>query len=175
VLPQIPIGWRILDDVYVSAIWLGGVRVLSEALAALASTGGTALITAMVTDGWEGVRTRFARLLGRGDTAETETVAARLEQSKALLATLSGGELERARAEQAIAWRTRLEDLLEHDPAAAGTLRTLVAEIKAQAVESRGRVEQHATAHDQAQQVVQGHGVQNVSFGAQRGSDASQR
>ena len=62
--------------------------MLSEALTALASTGGTALITAMVTDGWEGVRTRFARLLARGDTADTETVAARLERSRTLLATV---------------------------------------------------------------------------------------
>jgi hypothetical protein len=144
--------------------------MLSEALTALASTGGTALITAMVTDGWEGVRARFARLLARGDTAETETVAARLERSRTLLATMSGGELERAKAEQVIAWRVRLEDLLEQDPDAAETLRTLVAEIQTQAVWSGGRVEQHATAHDQAQQVVQGHGVQNVNFGGPRDS-----
>jgi hypothetical protein len=142
--------------------------MLSEALTTLASTGGTALITAMVTDGWEGVRTRFARLLARGDTAETETVAARLERSRTLLATASGEELERAKAEQVIAWRARLEDLLEQDPDAAQTLRTLVTEI--QVVRSGGRVEQHATAHDQAQQVVQGHGVQNVNFGGPRDS-----
>jgi hypothetical protein len=149
--------------------------VLSEALAALAATGGTALVTAMVTDGWEAVRTRFARLLGRGDSKETETAAAQLERSRALLAPLSGAELERARAEQMIAWRARLEDLLERDPAAAEKLRTLVAEVQTQVVRSGGRVEQHATAHDQAQQAVQGHGVQNVSFGGQHGSDTSQK
>ena len=30
--------------------------MLTEALTVLASTGGTALVTAVVTDGWEGVR-----------------------------------------------------------------------------------------------------------------------
>jgi hypothetical protein len=149
--------------------------MLTEALAALAATGGTALVTAMVTDGWEAVRTRFARLLGRGETAETETVEARLERSRAQLATLSGAELERASAEQATAWQARFEDLLESDPAAAETLQNLVGEVQAQGVRSSGRVEQHATAHDQAQQAVQGHGVMNVSFGGQHGPDASQR
>jgi hypothetical protein len=36
-------------------------------------------------------------------------------------------------------------------------------------------VQQHAAAFDQAQQAVLGHGVQNVTFGGQRGPDASDR
>ena len=90
--------------------------MLTEALTALASTGGSALVTAMVTDSWEGVRARFARLFGRGDAKQAEAAAGRLEQSRAVLARLSGADLERARAEQEIIWRTRLGDLLEQDP-----------------------------------------------------------
>jgi hypothetical protein len=149
--------------------------MLAEALAALASTGSTALVTAMVTDGWEGVRSRFARLLGRGNAKETEAAAARLEQSRAGLAGLAGPGLERAQGEQEIAWRTRLADLLERDPGAAGELRALVAEVQAQVAGSAGRVEQHAAAFDQAQQAVQGHGVQNITFGGQGGPGASGR
>lgn len=149
--------------------------MLGEALVALASTGGSALVTAMVTDGWEGVRARFARLLGRGDAKETKTATAGLEQSRAVLARLSGPDLDRARAEQEIVWRTRLGDLLERDPGAEKELRALVAEVQAQVVGSAGRVEQHAAAFDQAQQAVQGHGVQNVTFGGQSGPGTSGR
>jgi hypothetical protein len=144
--------------------------MLTEALAALASAGGTALVTAMVTDGWERVKARFARLLGRGDVKQAEVAAGQLEQSRAVLTGLSGPDLDRARAEQEIIWRTRLGDLLEQDPAAEQELRPLVAEVQAQVISSAGRVEQHAAAFDQAQQAVQGHGVQNVTFGGQGGS-----
>ena len=149
--------------------------MLTEALTALASTGGTALVTAMVTDSWEGVKARFARLFGRGDARQAEAAAGRLEQSRAVLAGLSGPELDRARAEQEVIWRTRLGDLLEQEPAAEQELRALVAEVQAQVVGSAGRVEQHAAAFDQAQQAVQGHGVQNVTFGGQGGSGTSGR
>jgi hypothetical protein len=143
--------------------------MLTEALAALASTGGTALVTAMVTDGWEDVKGKFARLFGREKATEAEAAAARLEQSRAALTGLSGADLERARAEQEIVWRTWLGDLLEQDPAAEKELRTLVTEVQAQVAGSAGPVQQHAAAYDQAQQAVLGHGVQNVRFGDQHG------
>ena len=149
--------------------------MLTEALTALASTGGTALVTAMVTDGWEGSKARFARLFGRGDAKQTEDAAGRLEQSRAVLAGLSGPGLERARTEQEIAWRTRLGDLLEQDPGAETGVAGLVAEVQALVAGSAGQVEQHAAAFDQAQQAVQGHGVQNVTFGGQGGSGTSGR
>lgn len=142
---------------------------MTEALAGLASTGGTALVTAMVTDGWEDVKGGFARLFGRGKTGEAETAIARLEQSQAALAGLSGADLEQARAEQEVVWRTRLGDLLEKDPAAEKELRRLASEVQAQVAGSAGPVQQHAAAYDQAQQAVLGHGVQNVRFGDQHG------
>jgi hypothetical protein len=149
--------------------------MLTEALTALASTGGTALVTAMVTDGWEGVRARFARLFGRGDAKQAEAVAGRLDQSRAALAGLAGPDLERALAEQQVIWRARLGDLLEQDPAVEQEVRALVTEVRAQVTGSAGSVQQHAAAFDQAQQAVQGHGVQNVTFGGQGGSGASGR
>ncbi len=149
--------------------------MLPEALTALASVGGSALVTALVTDGWEGVKSRFARLLGRGDVKKTEAATASLEQSRVVLAGLSGPALEQARGEQEIVWRTRLGDLLEQDPSVESELRSLVAEVQAQVIGSAGRVEQHAAAFDYAQQAVQGHGVQNVTFGGQGGPDPSKR
>ena len=149
--------------------------MLTEALTALASTGGTALVTAMVTDSWEGVKARFARLFGRGDAGQAEVAAGRLEQSRAELTSLSGVDLERARVQQEIAWRTRLGDMLEQDPSVEQELRSLVAEVQVLVAGSAGRVEQHAAAFDQAQQAVQGHGVQNVTFGGQGGPGTSGR
>lgn len=147
--------------------------MLTETLTALASTGSTALVTAMVTDGWEGMKTRFARLFGRRDAKEAEVAADRLEQSRAALAMVSGPDLERVRSEHEIIWRTRIADLLEQDPAAEHELRALVAEVQAKTVGSVGRVEQHTVAFGQAQQAVQGFGVQNVTFGGQGGPTSS--
>ena len=139
--------------------------MLSEALVELASTGGTALVTAMVTDSWEGIKARFARLIGRGYTAEIETTEARLDQSRAALEGLTGPDLDRARVEQEIVWRTRLSDLLEKDASVEAVLRKLITETQSQVLRAGSGVEQHAAAFDQAQQAVLGHGVQNVRFG----------
>jgi hypothetical protein len=148
--------------------------VLEEALAALASTGGTALVTAMVTDSWEGIKVRVARMIGRGRPAEVEAVEARLEHSRVALEGLTGQDLERGRAEQQIVWRTRLSDMLELDPSLEAELRTLIAEIQAQTIGAAGRIEQRVAAFDKAQQAVQGQGVQNVSFGGQNGPGATE-
>jgi hypothetical protein len=139
--------------------------MLVVALAALAAAGGNALVSAMVSDSWEGVRGRFARLLGRGDPKATDEAAARLEDSRAVLAGRSGADLERARADLEIAWRTRLGDLLESHPEAEDELRAVVAE--AQVVGSAVHVQQHVTGSDQAQQAVLGQGVQTNTFGGQ--------
>ena len=92
-----------------------------------------------------------------------------MEQSRAALAGLAGADLEQARGEQEVVWRTRLGDLLEQDAAAEQELRRLVAAVQAQVAGSAGLVQQRAVAYDQAQQAVLGHGVQNVRFGDQHG------
>lgn len=139
--------------------------MLGEALATLASTGGTALVTAMVTDSWEGVRARFARVIGRGRQVEIEAAEVRLEQSRAALKGLTGSALERAQAEQEIVWRTRLSEILEQDPGVGDKLRALIAEVQVQMGGTVGRIEQNAKASDQAKVVMLGQGTQNVTFG----------
>ena len=127
----------------------------------------TVLVTAMTTDGWEGVRGRTARLLGRGDTRETELVLRHLEQSRSALAGLSGTDLDRVRGEQVVIWQTRLADLIERHPSAEEELRALAAEI-AQTITSASIFMQNATASGRAQQAVQGQGVQTSNFGVLR-------
>jgi hypothetical protein len=141
--------------------------MLGEAAAELAATGGTALVTAMVTDGWEAVKARLARLLGRGDAKEVDRAAARLDEGRALLAVLAGRELQQARKEQELAWRVRLGDLLERQPDAESELRSLLVEMEGRAGESAVSVEQHVTASGRAQQAVLGQGIQVNKFGGQ--------
>ena len=89
---------------------------MTEALMALAMSAGSHLVTAMAEDGWQELKVRVARLLGRGDPDEEDRQAARLERSREEVVGRSGAELEQARERQAAAWRTRFEDLLEDSP-----------------------------------------------------------
>jgi hypothetical protein len=134
---------------------------------ALIATAGSALVTAMVTDGWEGVGAKVARWFGQGDKKEVGTALERLDQSRAVLLAASGSDS--VRTEQEVIWRTRIEDLLERYPDAEEGLHGLVAEITAPAIVSAENIQQHATASGQAQQAVQGQGFMSVTFGNQRG------
>lgn len=139
--------------------------MITEALQALASAGSSALVTAMVNDGWESAKARFAHLLARGDATKAEAAARRLEQSREALVQVLGPDREHMRTEQQIEWQARLKRLLEQDPRVERELRTLIGQVQAQATASAGPVEQHAAAFDQAQQAFQGHGMQNITFG----------
>lgn len=103
--------------------------MLEEALAALAATGGSALVQAATTDAWEKAKSGFARLLGRGDKRRTEVIEGRLENTRAELVPLTGAGLTRAREVMAAEWTTRLRDTLEEDPDAAESLRVLLDEL----------------------------------------------
>lgn len=104
----------------------------------------------MVTDGWTQARDRVARFFSR-DGAEGNGGGAGPDASHLV------GELEQARAEVVAArragdeetagdvlteWRSRLRRRLAADPAAAGQLRSLLAELAAEGApdERRGTV-----------------------------------
>ncbi|MGX6600895.1 hypothetical protein ACWKSP_01980 [Micromonosporaceae bacterium Da 78-11] len=106
-----------------------GTRMLSEALVALATAGGTTLMAAAATDAWGTAKDGMARLLSRGHLGSVEVVEGRLEQSRVQLASLAGAELEQARQVQAQAWTVRLQDLLEEAPDAEDGLRRLLQEL----------------------------------------------
>ncbi|MES9602145.1 hypothetical protein [Actinomadura sp. NPDC000929] len=138
--------------------------MLNEALAGLAASAGTGLVSAMVTDGWQQARTRVARLLARGDAAEEERHEARLELARREVMEASGKQAEEVRRLQEWAWRTRFADLLEDEPEAQAPLRDLVAFLAEQAGPAAGIVQVNAQATDHAQQAVQGQGIQNNTF-----------
>src|ERR1700688_3364636 len=110
--------------------------MLAEALAALAATGGTAVIQAAGTDLWVTFRERVAGLLGRGHQRQTEAALEQLDQTAVMLEQAvtdseDEADVERVRTRLEIAWQTRFTDLLESlDPGereeAAERLRELV-------------------------------------------------
>ncbi|MFJ4691483.1 hypothetical protein [Streptomyces sp. NPDC088766] len=86
--------------------------MLTEALAALAAAGGTAVVQAAGTSLWEGTRSRVARLFGRGDAAREQTELDRLDRTAAAVAAASGPEVRRVGDQEAAVWRDRIRDLL---------------------------------------------------------------
>jgi hypothetical protein len=99
---------------------------------ALAQFAGQTVAQAAITDVWEAVRGRFARLLGRGDTRKTQVAEQWLAQTHQRLTAAAGSELEQAREGQAERWAGRFADLLDEDPSAEAELRALVEEVAAQ-------------------------------------------
>ncbi len=93
----------------------------------LAAMAAAALVQAMVTDGWEGVRHKVARLFGRGQP--DAAIERRLDMTRDQLNTATPGELEQVRAALAAQWETRFADLLTDHPDAEPQLAALVKEI----------------------------------------------
>lgn len=140
---------------------------LEAALAALAATGGSALVAAMATDAWDSIRAGFASLLGRGEPARVAILKDRLENARAELGRLDGADLLRARADQESLWCGELTDLLADQPHVAESLAELLDRVRTSLQSaSNPSVSQYAVASGDAQQVVQGHGIQSITFGA---------
>ena len=97
-----------------------------EVLVALAQFAGQTVAAAAITDVWEAVRGRFARLLGRGDARKTEVAERWLAQTREQLAAAApGAELNWAREAAAERWAGRFADLLDEDPGLEAELRAL--------------------------------------------------
>ena len=67
-----------------------------DVLVALAQFAGQTVAAAAVTDAWEAVRGRFARLLGRGDARQDRGRGAVAGADPQQLTAASGADLERA-------------------------------------------------------------------------------
>ena len=101
-----------------------------EVLLALAQFAGQTVAAAAITDVWESVRARFARLLGRGDARRTEAAERWLAQTREQLADAGPGAVVEARR-AAERWAGRFCDLLDEDPAVEAGLRALAVEVAA--------------------------------------------
>jgi hypothetical protein len=106
--------------------------VSGDVLVELAQFAGQTVTAAAITDAWEAVRGRFARLLGRGDSHKAEVAERWLAQTREQLAAAPGGDLERVREAQSERWTGRFADLLDEDPGVEAELRALVEEVATQ-------------------------------------------
>jgi hypothetical protein len=106
--------------------------VPGDVLTALAQFAGQTVAAAAITDMWETVRGRFARLLGRGDPRKTEVAGQWLTQTRDQVAAAAGSGLEQAQRAQAERWAGRFADLLDEDPGLEAELRALADEVAAQ-------------------------------------------
>jgi hypothetical protein len=98
-------------------------------LASLAVAGATALVTQMVTDGWEQARDRVVAFFTRGREGEGEVVQAELEESRAELVAAREANDEEMAADVQAEWRARLRRTLRADPSAAAELQALLDEL----------------------------------------------
>lgn len=94
-----------------------------DALAALAAN---TIVATAVTDAFEGLRAKVARVFGCGEPGPG--IRRRLDATRQRLAAVTREEQERERAAQARQWETRFADLLADFPEAAGELRALLAQ-----------------------------------------------
>jgi hypothetical protein len=102
-----------------------------DALMALAQFAGQTVAAAAITDVWESLRSRFARLLGLGDARKTTAAEGWLAQTREQLAAAGPGELEQAQQAAAVRWTGRFADLLDEDPGLEDELRALAEEVAA--------------------------------------------
>jgi CHAT domain len=101
-------------------------------LAALAQSAGQTVAAAAMTDMWESVRGRFARLVGRRDARKAQAAEQRLEQTRQQLAAAPpGSALEQAQKAAAQQWAILFEDLLDDHPDAGAELLALVTDVAA--------------------------------------------
>jgi hypothetical protein len=106
--------------------------VPGEVLIALAQFAGQTVASAAITDLWESVRGRFARLLGRGDARRTQVADRWLAQTREQLVAAGPGGVAQAKKAAAERWASRFCDLLDEDPSLTDRLRALADDVAAQ-------------------------------------------
>ncbi|WP_461712294.1 hypothetical protein [Streptomyces sp. DSM 41013] len=145
--------------------------MLTEALIAIAASGGTAVVQAAGSDAWTSLRHRLATLMGRGDEQRTGTELERLDRTATAIVNASPEQAERVRTLQEGTWQTRLEDWLESASSAerehaAEELRGIIAAVmekKESGSTFHGDVRQDAKASGNARVYQLGQGEMRIS------------
>jgi hypothetical protein len=97
-----------------------------DALAALAAN---TVVAAAVTDAFEGLRAKVARVFGRDKP--DPGIQRRLDATRRRLAAATREDVKNSQAAQARQWETRFADLLADHPEAAAELQVLLDEFRA--------------------------------------------
>ncbi|MFI8928500.1 hypothetical protein ACIG3E_12585 [Streptomyces sp. NPDC053474] len=134
-------------------------------LAALAGAGATALVQAMVGDGWAAARGRVVAFLGRRRGADEDQVSGALDETRDdLLAARAAGDAD-AEADARAEWRNRMRRALRADPGAAAELRLLLDDLGHGGDHRGGVVHNTISGGVQRGNVIQAHTVGDVHLG----------
>lgn len=133
--------------------------MLTETMIALGAAGGTAIVQAAATDGWQHFKTGLAKIIGRGDPAATARTEEELDRTRAELVALEGEVLAGRQRIAEKTWESKLIAFLDRHPDAEAELERLLSQAS-----PTTNVTINATAHDNAQQVIQGQGIQINDF-----------
>lgn len=101
---------------------------------------GTALVTAMATDAWQGARDGVVALWRKARPAQAEIIEAELDEvRRQVLDARRDGDAD---TEQALAgsWQVRLQQFLRQDPALAGELKRVLDEVLTPVLEPADQV-----------------------------------
>lgn len=137
----------------------------------LASLAANTVVAAAVTDTFEGVRDRVARLFGRGKP--DPAAKRRLDMTRVELSNVTGADVGRVRAVQQNQWQVRFADLLDTYPAAAGELARLAMELQAE-LSASGNVTNVITGGVQHGPVLMGRDFTGITVQADQGSSSGQ-
>jgi hypothetical protein len=137
----------------------------------LAALAANTVVAAAVTDAFESVRDRVARLFGRGKP--DQATERRLETTRAELSTAPGAEAASVEAAQEVQWRVRFADLCEVHPEAAEELAQLVAELRPELPE-RGNVTNVITGGVHHGPILMGRDFTGITLHPDQGSSSSQ-
>lgn len=122
----------------------------------LVATAATALVQAMVRDGWDLVRHKVAHLFGRGEP--DPAIEKRLDATRQELAAASPAERSEVQAALAAQWQTRFADLLADHPEAEAGLAGLVGELAPATAAATAAASDHAVAAGRDVRVSADHG-----------------
>ena len=95
---------------------------VSGELATVGTASALALVTAMTTDGWSGVRTWFGQWFGQGQAEAEKYHLTRLDRDRDTLLAVANAEEDQLARELASAWAVRLQDIADMDQDAAQEL-----------------------------------------------------
>jgi hypothetical protein len=137
----------------------------------LASLAANTVVAAAVTDAFEGVRDRVARLFGRGKP--DPATERRLEAMHAELSTVTSADAASVEAAQQVQWRVRFADLCETYPEAAKELAQLIAELRPQ-LPGSGNVTNVIAGGEHHGPILMGRDFTDVTLNPDQGSSASQ-
>jgi hypothetical protein len=128
---------------------------------ALAALAGNTVVAAAVTDAFEGVRGRVARLFGGGKP--DPSIEQRLEMTRARISSASGADSESARAALQAQWRAWFTELLDTCPGSAAELASLIAELRGDQ-DAGGEVTNRITGGVQQGPVIMGRDFSGITL-----------